>query len=51
MCAKENLLSLLKDKDLDVLVTFGAGDIDQFVPKIKEMLKATESVILKNETE
>lgn len=51
LCAKENLLSLLKDKDLDVLVTFGAGDIDQFVPKIKEMLKATESVIFKNETE
>jgi UDP-N-acetylmuramate--alanine ligase len=41
LCSKEKLLSLLKLKDLDVLVTFGAGDIDQLVPKIKEMLEKT----------
>jgi hypothetical protein len=30
---------LLIEKDLDVLVTFGAGDIDKMVPLIKEQLK------------
>ena len=39
LTSKENLLDVLKDKKLDVLVTFGAGDIDKLVPKIKEFLK------------
>jgi UDP-N-acetylmuramate--alanine ligase len=39
LCSKENLLPLLKEKELDVLVTFGAGDIDKMVPLIKEQLK------------
>ncbi len=39
LCSKENLLPLLKEKELDVLVTFGAGDIDKLVPLIKEQLK------------
>jgi UDP-N-acetylmuramate--alanine ligase len=39
LCSKENLLPLLKEKDLDILVTFGAGDIDKLVPLIKEQLK------------
>lgn len=39
LCSKENLLSLLKQKNLDILVTFGAGDIDKMVPLIKEQLK------------
>ncbi len=39
LCTKENLLSLLKEKELDVVVTFGAGDIDKMVPLIKKMLK------------
>lgn len=39
LCSNENLLPLLKHKKLDVLVTFGAGDIDKMVPKIKELLK------------
>jgi UDP-N-acetylmuramate--alanine ligase len=39
LCSKENLLTLLEEKDLDVLVTFGAGDIDKFVPLIKKQLK------------
>ncbi|HJV78831.1 MAG TPA: UDP-N-acetylmuramate--L-alanine ligase [Paludibacter sp.] len=39
LCSKENLLPLLMEKDLDVLVTFGAGDIDKMVPLIKEQLK------------
>jgi len=41
LCSNENLLPLLKEKELDVLVTFGAGDIDKMVPKIKEQLKKT----------
>jgi UDP-N-acetylmuramate--alanine ligase len=39
LCSKENLLDLLKNKDLDVVVTFGAGDIDTLVPLIKKQLK------------
>jgi len=39
LCSNENLLPLLKETKLDVLVTFGAGDIDKMVPKIKEFLK------------
>ena len=35
---KEELLDILKNKELDVLVTLGAGDIDAYVPKIKELL-------------
>lgn len=39
-CKKENLIELLKSKkDMEVLVTFGAGDIDTMVPRIKDMLK------------
>jgi UDP-N-acetylmuramate--alanine ligase len=40
LCSAENLLPLLIGKKLDVLVTFGAGDIDKLVPKIKEQLKS-----------
>jgi UDP-N-acetylmuramate--alanine ligase len=39
LCPKENLLPLLEEMDLDILVTFGAGDIDKMVPLIKEQLK------------
>ena len=35
---KEELLSLLKDKKLEVVVTIGAGDIDKLVNPIKELL-------------
>ncbi|HNX87471.1 MAG TPA: UDP-N-acetylmuramate--L-alanine ligase [Paludibacteraceae bacterium] len=39
LSTKENLLTLLDEKNLDVLVTFGAGDIDKLVPEIKKYLK------------
>ena len=39
LCSMENLLTLLGNKELDVVVTFGAGDIDKMVPKIAEQLK------------
>ena len=38
LCSMENLLTLLENKELDVVVTFGAGDIDKMVPKIQEWL-------------
>lgn len=38
LCSKEELLSLLGCRQIDVLVTLGAGDIDNYVGPIKEML-------------
>jgi len=43
MCTKENLLALLENKHPEVLVTFGAGDIDKMVPLIKNQLKKNRS--------
>ena len=39
LCNKSNLLEMLKDKDFEILLTLGAGDIDQFVPKLEQMFK------------
>lgn len=39
LCKKENLLDLLKNKHLEVLITLGAGDIDNYIPQISELLK------------
>ena len=38
MCTKEELLGLLNEKDLDVLLTLGAGDVGTLVEPIKHML-------------
>ncbi len=38
MVTKESLMSVLQDCEKGVWLTLGAGDIDTFVPKIKEML-------------
>ena len=38
LCSKNNLLGIIKDRNFDVLLTLGAGDIDQFVGPIKKML-------------
>jgi UDP-N-acetylmuramate--alanine ligase len=40
LITKEELLDYLKDEPLDVLVTFGAGNVDRFIEPITEMLKA-----------
>lgn len=40
LIAKEELMGLLEKEDLDVLVTFGAGNIDRFIGPITEMLEA-----------
>ena len=39
MCKKEDILNILKDKNIEVLITLGAGDIDNYVPEIKELLE------------
>ncbi|WP_321333778.1 UDP-N-acetylmuramate--L-alanine ligase [uncultured Bacteroides sp.] len=39
MCKKEEILNVLRDKDIEVLITLGAGDIDNYVPAIEQMLK------------
>lgn len=36
---KEEVLEFLKDKEIDILVTFGAGDIDRLIVPIENMLK------------
>jgi UDP-N-acetylmuramate--alanine ligase len=39
-CPKSELISLLEKRDdLEVLVTFGAGDIDALVPEIRKVIK------------
>ena len=38
---REELMDTLEKEDLDVLVTFGAGDIDRFTGAITEMLRKT----------
>lgn len=41
LCRKEELLSLLEKKnDIEVLLTVGAGDIDQLLMPIKELLES-----------
>lgn len=40
MCRKDELLDLLKERhDLEVLLTIGAGDIDQMLGSVKEVLE------------
>ncbi len=39
MIHKEDVLSLVKSRDFDVLVVLGAGDLDNYVPQIEEILK------------
>ncbi len=38
LCTKGELLNLLRDKPVEVLVTFGAGDIDKLLPDIEYLL-------------
>lgn len=40
LCKKNELLDILRDKkEIEVLLTIGAGDIDQLLPNIKEILE------------
>jgi UDP-N-acetylmuramate--alanine ligase len=38
LCSKSELLDVLKTKKIEVLLTIGAGDIDQLLPQIEEVL-------------
>ena len=38
LTTQAKLLDVLGDKRFDVLVTLGAGDIDMYVPRIKEFI-------------
>lgn len=38
LCKKEELPELLKNKEIEVLITLGAGDIVDYVPKIQDIL-------------
>lgn len=39
MCHKEDLIELLKTKKIEVLITLGAGDVDNYATPIYELLK------------
>ena len=38
LCKKQELMGILEKEETDVLVTFGAGDIDRFIEPIRRML-------------
>lgn len=40
MCKKEDILKVLREKKIEVLITLGAGDIDNYVPQIQDLLSA-----------
>ena len=37
---KEELMDYLSHEEIDILITFGAGNIDRFVPEITRMLES-----------
>ena len=39
MIHKEDVLDLVKNRDFDVLVFLGAGDLDNYVPQITKILE------------
>lgn len=39
MIHKEDVLTLVKERDFDVLIVLGAGDLDNYVPQITDILK------------
>lgn len=40
MCRKEDILEILMNKQIEVLITLGAGDIDKYVPDIQKLLNS-----------
>lgn len=42
MVHKEDVLDLVKSRDFDVLIILGAGDLDNYVPEITEIIKGKE---------
>jgi UDP-N-acetylmuramate--alanine ligase len=47
LCDKKDLLNKLKNRHIEVLLTLGAGDIDQFVEPIKALLTDNMNIIKK----
>ena len=39
MINKDDVLNLVKNRDFDVLITLGAGDLDNFVPQITQIIE------------
>ena len=39
LCTKSELPDLLRSKPMELLVTFGAGDIDRLLPEIEKLLR------------
>lgn len=39
LCRKEEVTDILRSKDIEVLITLGAGDIENYVPEICEILR------------
>ena len=39
LCRKEDVLTLLETKDIEVLIVLGAGDMDNYVPQITRLLE------------
>ena len=39
MIHKEDVLDLVRSRDFDVLIVLGAGDLDNYVPQMTEILK------------
>jgi len=39
LCTKKNVLEILKERKPEVLITLGAGDIDEIVQPIKKMFE------------
>ncbi|KAA6328819.1 UDP-N-acetylmuramate--L-alanine ligase [termite gut metagenome] len=40
MCSKENIIEVLQSKDIEILITLGAGDIEDCVPAITQILES-----------
>ena len=40
LCSKEKLLETIKERNFEVLITLGAGDIDRLLPAIKDEILA-----------
>ena len=38
LCSKEEIIDILKKKEIEVLMTLGAGDIENYAPQICEIL-------------
>ena len=39
---KDDVLDLVKSRDFDVLITLGAGDLDNYVPQIAKLIEGKE---------